>query len=72
MNIKEFAIHRGDCIEHMATMPAASIDLSVFSPPFPSVYAYTSSERDIGNSEDFKAIQSIKLFKMLSQKKQLS
>jgi len=54
MNIKEFAIHRGDCIEHMATMPAASIDLSVFSPPFPSVYAYTSSERDIGNSEDFK------------------
>jgi DNA modification methylase len=54
MLTESFTIHHGDCIEHMATMPAASIDLSVFSPPFPSVYAYTSSERDIGNSEDFK------------------
>jgi len=49
-----FNIHHGDCIEHMATMESASVDLSVFSPPFPSMYAYTSSERDIGNSEDFK------------------
>lgn len=45
-------IHHGDCIEHMATMPAASVDLAVFSPPFPSMFAYTSSDRDIGNSED--------------------
>jgi DNA modification methylase len=51
---KQFHIYHGDCIEHMATMPDACVDLSVFSPPFPSVYAYTSSERDIGNSEDFK------------------
>ena len=49
-----FTIVNEDCIEHMATMPAASVDLSVFSPPFPAMYAYTSSERDIGNSEDFK------------------
>lgn len=54
MDVESFLIHHGDCIEHMAAMPAASVDLSVFSPPFPSVYAYTSSERDIGNSEDFK------------------
>lgn len=45
-------IHHGDCIEHMATMPGQCIDMSVFSPPFPSLYAYTSSDRDIGNSED--------------------
>lgn len=45
-------VHHGDCIEHMATMPAASVDLAVFSPPFPSMFAYTSSDRDIGNSED--------------------
>lgn len=49
-----YHIHHGDCIEHMATMPIHCVDMSVFSPPFPSVYAYTSSERDIGNSEDFK------------------
>jgi DNA modification methylase len=47
-----FHVHHGDCIPHMATMPPASIDFSVFSPPFPSVYAYTSKAEDIGNSED--------------------
>jgi len=52
--MSEFCIVNEDCIEHMATMQPASIDMSVFSPPFPSVYAYTSSERDIGNSENFK------------------
>lgn len=48
----EYAIHFGDCIPHMAEMPAASVDMSVFSPPFPSLYAYTSEAADIGNSED--------------------
>ncbi len=47
-----FHIHHGDCIEHMATMEAASMDMAVFSPPFPSLYAYTSEASDIGNSED--------------------
>ncbi len=50
----EFHIHHGDCITHMATMPAASVDFSVFSPPFPALYAYTSSPADIGNSEGLK------------------
>lgn len=53
-NDKQWDIHHGDCIEHMATMPAACIDMSVFSPPFPSLYAYTSRSEDIGNSEDLK------------------
>ena len=43
-----------DCIQHMPKMPAASVDFSVFSPPFPSLYAYTDSESDIGNSEDMR------------------
>ena len=47
-----YHIHHGDCIEHMATMPAKSVDMAVFSPPFPSLYAYTASPSDIGNSED--------------------
>ncbi len=51
--MNEWTIHHGDCIPHMMTdMPAASMDMAVFSPPFPSLYAYTSSARDIGNSED--------------------
>jgi len=45
-------IHHGDCIPHMAEMPTESVDFAVFSPPFPSLYAYTSLAEDIGNSED--------------------
>jgi DNA modification methylase len=48
----EWFLHNGDCMEHMATMPEASVDFAVYSPPFPSVYAYTSSPADLGNSED--------------------
>lgn len=51
---EEFRIHRGDCVPFMASMPEKSIDLSVFSPPFPLLYAYTSEAGDIGNSEDFR------------------
>jgi len=54
-------IHHGDCIEHMATMPAASVDMSVYSPPFPSLYAYTSEGADIGNSEELKGEASLHL-----------
>lgn len=47
-------MHHGDCIEHMATLPDGMFDFSLFSPPFPQLYAYTSSDRDIGNSEDMR------------------
>lgn len=50
----EYHIHHGDCITHMAEMPESSVDMSVFSPPFPALYAYTSEAGDIGNSEDLK------------------
>ena len=48
----EYRIHHGDCIPHMSEMPPACVDMAVFSPPFPSLYAYTSSGADIGNSEN--------------------
>lgn len=49
-----FHIHLGDCIRWLQTLPIACIDFSVFSPPFPSLYAYTSEESDLGNSEDLQ------------------
>jgi hypothetical protein len=59
---EQFRVHLGDCIPHMAgDMPPASVDLSVFSPPFPALYAYTDSEADIGNSEDLKGEAKIHL-----------
>jgi len=52
---ENFRIHKGDCIPHMwEAMPKKSIDFSVFSPPFPSLFSYTNEEYDIGNSEDLK------------------
>lgn len=45
-------LHHGDCIEHMADLPEDVFDFSVFSPPFPSLYAYTDMAEDIGNTDD--------------------
>lgn len=50
-----FSIHLGDCIPHMLDeMEPHSVDMSVFSPPFPSMYAYTDKAEDIGNSEELR------------------
>lgn len=40
----------GDSCERMAEVADASIDLSIYSPPFASLYVYSPSERDLGNS----------------------
>ena len=54
-NGQQWGIHEGDCIPWMLEVaPQNSVDFSVFSPPFPSVFAYTSEACDIGNSEDLK------------------
>jgi len=53
-DLGEWRLAHDDCIIHMATMKAASIDFSVYSPPFPALYAYTDQASDIGNSQDLK------------------
>lgn len=40
----------GDSCERLAEVETESIDLSVCSPPFASLYTYSPSERDLGNS----------------------
>jgi len=42
----------GDSCERMAELTDESVDLSVYSPPFQSLYVYSPSERDLGNSAD--------------------
>jgi len=42
----------GDSCERLAEIPDNSIDLSVFSPPFASLFTYSPSDRDLGNSTD--------------------
>ena len=40
----------GDSCERLAEIPDESVDLSVCSPPFDSLYTYSPSARDLGNS----------------------
>lgn len=48
-----YAVYNGDCIDVMATLPNASIHLSVYSPPFGGLYHYSSSDRDLSNCTDY-------------------
>lgn len=45
-------IHLGDSCEILKTIETDTIGLSVFSPPFSGMYAYSDSPRDIGNCGD--------------------
>jgi DNA modification methylase len=40
----------GDSTERLKELPDESIDMSVFSPPFLSLYTYSPTDRDLGNS----------------------
>jgi DNA modification methylase len=44
-----FALYNGDCVDVLRGLPDASIDYSIFSPPFSSLYTYSNSPRDMGN-----------------------
>jgi hypothetical protein len=46
---EHWALYRGDCIEVMKGLPPSSVDYSIFSPPFSSLYTYSNSPRDLGN-----------------------
>jgi DNA modification methylase len=48
-----YAIYNGDCIEVMSELPADSIHLSVYSPPFAGLYHYSSDDRDLSNNPDY-------------------
>ena len=52
---KTWTVHHEDCIEGMRKLPESSVDFSVFSPPFPALYAYTDSECDLGNVDQLGA-----------------
>lgn len=52
----KFALYNADCVDVVRSLPDNSIDFSVYSPPFESLYVFSNSERDMGNnasSEDF-------------------
>jgi DNA modification methylase len=48
---KNWQLYHGDCVEVVAGLPDNSVGFSIFSPPFSSLYTYSNSERDMGNSK---------------------
>ena len=44
-----WAVWNGDCVEVIRGLPDRSVDYSIFSPPFSSLYTYSNSPRDMGN-----------------------
>lgn len=49
---ESYAIYNADCVEVLRGLPADSIDYTMFSPPFSSLYTYSNSPRDLGNVRD--------------------
>lgn len=47
-----WAAYHGDSCEVLAGIPNGSLHYSIFSPPFSSLYVYSDSERDMGNTTD--------------------
>lgn len=47
-----YRLVHGDCIKVMDEMEPESVDLSVFSPPFASLFTYSSERSDMGNCRD--------------------
>lgn len=47
-----YAAYHGDSVEITKEIPDNSIHYTLFSPPFSSLYTYSNSDRDMGNSKD--------------------
>lgn len=47
-----FALYHADCIDVVRSLPNDSVHFSIYSPPFASLYTYSASDHDLGNSKD--------------------
>jgi len=51
-NGESWVLYNGDSTEVLRGIPDHSIDFGIYSPPFSTLYTYSASERDLGNSRD--------------------
>lgn len=54
----QYAVYNGDSAEWLQSVPAESVHLSIYSPPFATpgggcLYTYSSSERDLSNARTY-------------------
>ena len=58
MNVKNqyvddrMALYHGDSCEVLTEIPDNSVHFEIYSPPFASLYTYSNSDRDLGNSKN--------------------
>ena len=58
MNVKDYAqgesfiLYNADCVEVAREMDDNSVDFTIYSPPFSSLYTYSNDERDMGNCQN--------------------
>ncbi|CUH95899.1 hypothetical protein P22_1985 [Propionispora sp. 2/2-37] len=75
---ERWALYHGDCCEVLDGLPENSVDYSIFSPPFASLYTYSNSERDIGNNKDYRQFAkhmrflALKLFRVMKPGRNVS
>jgi hypothetical protein len=62
---KGWRVMLGDSVKRIQEVESDSVGLSVFSPPFPGMYAYTNSPHDMGNAKTFEEL--IEHFRFLMQ-----
>lgn len=51
LHSESYSLFNADCVDVASSLPDNSVDFSVFSPPFSSLYTYSNSDRDMGNAK---------------------
>jgi DNA modification methylase len=49
---RNFSAYNADCVDFASQLPESCVDLTIYSPPFSSLYVYSDSIADMGNSKD--------------------
>lgn len=52
-----WSAYHGDCVSVLSQFPDESIDFSIYSPPFGSLFVYSESAADMGNSTDAEFVE---------------
>lgn len=48
---EQWSMYNADCVDAVSQIPDETIDFSIFSPPYLSLFVYSDSPRDMGNSK---------------------
>lgn len=51
---RDWTLYQGDSVLLLDAIESESVGLSIFSPPFPGMYAYTNSPHDMGNTRSIE------------------